>query len=113
VTERTALSDIDTDPEDTQQALNEPSENNHEIESEDTRQRIFATQCEDVMAAFTEVCQKHGVVLELALISDPESKEPRPMIMFHGHPYDAAEIMARTLKDLKSQLYAGLNTEPA
>jgi len=84
---------------------------NNNSEIEDNRQDIFAATFERLMNGFGEACEKEGVEVAVALVRHPSFKEP---IVFYRAPHvmDAAALMAEIMRQIKTQIFSDLDTEP-
>jgi len=80
----------------------EHSEKNHQI--------IFEQTFNDLMNKFGEQCNLHNVECAIAIAKHPDYDEPMVFYRAH-HIVDAASMMAKILKQIKTELYNDLNTE--
>jgi hypothetical protein len=95
----------------TSEDLNEESGDNDGDGHEANRQDIFAATFERLMNGFGETCEKEGVEVAVALVKHPDFEEP---FVFYRAPHivDAASLMAEILRQVKSQVFSDLDTEP-
>lgn len=83
--------------------------NNGKIE--DSQQDIFAAKFERLMNGFGEACESEGVEVAVALVRHPSFKEP--MVFYRApHIAEAATLMAEILRQIKTQIFSDLDTEP-
>ena len=78
---------------------------------ENHRQDIFETTFERLMNGFGEACEKEGVEVGVAICKHPDFEEP---FVFYRAPHivDSATLMAKILRQIKSQIYEDLGTDP-
>jgi|GEM_PF-3486555 len=91
------------------------SENDLEDENSDSqenrRQDMFEETFQTLMNGFGEACEKEGVEVAIAVAKHPDFKQP--MVFYKaGHIVDAASLMAEILRQIKTELFADLDTEP-
>lgn len=79
-------------------------------ESDQNRQDIFEQTFHSLMNGFGEQCEKHNIHCAVALAKHPDFEDP---FVFYRAPHivDAATLMAQILRQIKSELYADLNTD--
>ena len=86
------------------------NEQNNEISSEQDHQVIFEQTFNDLMNKFGEQCQQHNIECAIAIAQHPNYDEP--MVFYRApHIFDAASLMAKILRQIKTELYDDLNTE--
>ena len=81
------------------------------VAPENHRQDIFEEKFQALMNGFGEACQKEGVNVAITIASHPELDQP---IVFYraNHIAEAGALMAGVLRQIKSELFADLDTEP-
>lgn len=79
-------------------------------QEEPSRQAIFDEKFERIMNKFGEACQNEGISTAIAIAKHPEFDEP---MVFYVAPHiiDAAAMMAKVLRQIKTQVMNDLNTE--
>ncbi len=75
-----------------------------------SQQGIFDQRFSTVMDPFGQQCERCGIETAIAIAIHPG--ENHPMVFVRGHQYDIASLLAEVLKQMKKQLYTGLNSEP-
>lgn len=93
--------------QDNQDNQNDQDNQNQKANGQD----IFEETFNDLMNEFGKACEKHGVETAIAIAKHPNFDDP--MVFFRaGHIIDAASMMANILRQIKTQLYTDLDTEP-
>lgn len=78
-----------------------PALKNTKGDSNESRQGIFAEEISPLMNQFGETCHNLQIRTAVAIIQDP--KRPQEIeIAIRGNSYEAATIVAETLKRLKA-----------
>lgn len=72
----------------------------------DPRQAIFDARFATLTDGFGQACEREGVTTAVAIAVHPD--EPHPIIFIRGHQYDAASLLARVMRAIRNELYAGL-----
>lgn len=69
---------------------------------------IFDKRFDAVMDPFGNSCTSNNITTAVAIVIHPE--ETRPMVFVRGHEYDAAALLAKVLRALKTNLFNNLET---
>lgn len=85
-------------------------DNNQNGRKED-RQEMFESTFDKLMGEFGKACAEEGVSIAIAIAQHPKFKDP--MVFYKGsHIIDAAAMMAKILRDIKTEIYNDLDSEP-
>ena len=86
------------------------NEDHNSEQAEQDRQAIFDEKFQKVMDKFGEACMDEGITCAIAVAKHPEFDEP---MVFYVAPHivDAASLMAKVLRQIKTQVMNDLNTE--
>lgn len=87
-------------------------DNRSQTNATDPRQGIFDDQLNELMNEFVRACEAKGIHLALVLAMPPTTMKQKPIVFMRGHFYDVAAIMAEVLREIKSEIYATLTTDP-
>ena len=96
---------------DVQSASEIDPENDDGDSTEGHRQDIFEATFKMLMNGFGAACEKEGVEVAIAIAKHPDFEEP---FVFYRAPHivDAASLMAKILRQVKSEIFSDLDTEP-
>lgn len=72
-----------------------------------SKQDIFAEQFDFLIKEFDEKCNETGVEIAVAVFVHPEFPDT-PMVYHRGQLFDMAELMAKTLRIMKNDIYKAL-----
>lgn len=111
MTDKTGPLNDDDVQDETLESTQNDSENDVGDSEEDRRQKRFAAIFSRLMDGFGEACEKEGVTIAVAIAQHPEAEQP--MVFYRApHICDAGALMAGILREIKTDVFASLDTEP-
>lgn len=107
MTDKTGPLSNENEPE---MVKNDPEDNVGDT-SEEHHQMMFDKTFSKLMDGFGKACEEEGVRIAVALVDHP--KYDRPMVFYRApHIVDAAALMAAILREVKTDVFTSLDTEP-